>query len=81
VGTPAVVNRIPIVAGPHLAFLADRLGLSLKVIRGIHGSAGFMSAVLVLHAMVAVSNASLPLDIPPEFVCSNCVSPTALIKP
>jgi hypothetical protein len=27
---------IPLLAGPHFAFLADRLGLSLKTIRGVH---------------------------------------------
>jgi hypothetical protein len=39
-GTLAEVNMIPLLAGPHLAFLADRFGLSLKTSRGIHRSAG-----------------------------------------
>ena len=62
--TLAEVNMIPLFAGPHLAFLADRLGLSLKTIRGIHRSAGWMTAALVLlHAMAAASDGPLPLDV------------------
>ena len=64
-GTLAEVNRIPLLAGPHLAFLADRLGLSLKSIRNVHRSAGWMTAVLVLlHAIAAASDGPLPLDVP-----------------
>jgi hypothetical protein len=63
-GTLAQVNMIPLLAGPHFAFLADRLGLSLKTIRRVHRSAGWMTAALVpLHAMAAAFDGSLPLDV------------------
>ncbi|KFZ02687.1 hypothetical protein V500_00025 [Pseudogymnoascus sp. VKM F-4518 (FW-2643)] len=63
-GTLAEVNMIPLLAGPHFAFLADLLGLSLKTIRGIHRSAGWMTAALVLlHAMAAASDGPLPIDV------------------
>lgn len=62
-GTLAEVNMIPLLAGPHFAFLADRLGLSLKTIRRVHRSAGWMTATLVLlHALAAASDGPLPLD-------------------
>jgi len=55
---------IPLLAGPHFAFLADLLGLSLKTIRGVHRSAGWMTAALVLlHAMAAASDGPLPIDV------------------
>ncbi|ELR09836.1 hypothetical protein GMDG_04319 [Pseudogymnoascus destructans 20631-21] len=63
-GTLAEVNMIPLLAGPHFAFLADLIGLSLKTIRGIHRSAGWMTAALVfLHAMAAASDGPLPIDV------------------
>jgi hypothetical protein len=63
-GTLAEVNMIPLLAGPHFAFLSDLLGLSLKTIRGIHRSAGWMTAALVLlHAMAAASDGPLPIDV------------------
>ncbi|OAF59117.1 hypothetical protein VC83_04114 [Pseudogymnoascus destructans] len=63
-GALAEVNMIPLLAGPHFAFLADLLGLSLKTIRGIHRSAGWMTAALVfLHAMAAASDGPLPIDV------------------
>jgi hypothetical protein len=63
-GTLAEVNMILLLAGPHLAFLADRFGLSLKTSRGIHRSAGWMmAALLLLHAMAAASDGPLPLDV------------------
>ncbi|KFY55815.1 hypothetical protein V496_06884, partial [Pseudogymnoascus sp. VKM F-4515 (FW-2607)] len=55
---------IPLLAGPHFAFLADLIGLSLKTIRGVHRSAGWMTAALVfLHAMAAASDGPLPIDV------------------
>ncbi|OBT55433.1 hypothetical protein VE04_05610 [Pseudogymnoascus sp. 24MN13] len=63
-GTLAEVNMIPLLAGPHFAFLSDLLGLSLKTIRGIHRPAGWMTAALVLlHAMAAASDGPLPIDV------------------
>jgi ferric-chelate reductase len=63
-GTLAEVNMIPLLAGPHLSFLADRLGLSLKAIRGVHRSAGWVTAALVLlHAMAAASDGPFPLNV------------------
>ncbi|OBT74032.1 hypothetical protein VF21_07829 [Pseudogymnoascus sp. 05NY08] len=63
-GALAEVNMIPLLAGPHFAFLADLLGLSLKTIRGIHRSAGWMTAALVfLHAMAAASDGPLPIGV------------------
>jgi hypothetical protein len=61
----AMVNMVPALAGFHHAFLADQLGLSVKTIRGIHRSAGWMMCgLLLLHAMVAASQESLPLNVP-----------------
>jgi hypothetical protein len=64
-GTLAVVKTIPLFAAHHLAFAADLLGMSLKIIRGIHHSVGFMVFLLgLLHAVVVVaSNVSLYLDV------------------
>ncbi|KFY03642.1 hypothetical protein V490_00110 [Pseudogymnoascus sp. VKM F-3557] len=63
-GTLAEVNMIPLLAGPHFAFLADLIGLSLKTIRGVHRSAGWMTAALVfLHAMAAASDGPFPIDV------------------
>lgn len=63
--TLAMVNMTPLFAGFHHAFLADLLGLPLKTIRGIHRSARLMTCgLLLLHAMIAASEASLPLNVP-----------------
>jgi hypothetical protein len=60
-----MVNMTPLFAGFHHAFLADLLGLPLKTIRGIHRSARLMTCgLLLLHAMIAASEASLPLNVP-----------------
>lgn len=64
-GTLAIVNTIPLYAGFHHAFAADVLGLPLKTIRAIHRTTGWMACgLLLLHAMVAASQASLPLSVP-----------------
>ncbi|KFX96375.1 hypothetical protein O988_05355 [Pseudogymnoascus sp. VKM F-3808] len=65
-GTLAVVNMIPLFAAPHLAFVADWIGMSLKTIHIAHRSAGFMTFFLgLLHVIVAAaSNISLSLDAP-----------------
>jgi len=65
-GTLAVVNMIPLFAGPHLAFLADLLAVPLRIIRRVHRSVGIMAFLLgVVHVLVvAESKVSLPLDVP-----------------
>ena len=65
-GTLSLINTIPLFAGPHLGFLADLLGVSLRTYRHVHRSAGLMSFALILfHVLVVVfSRASFPLDLP-----------------
>lgn len=65
-GTLAVVNMIPLFAATHLAFASDCIGLSLRSIRIVHRSAGFMTFFLsLLHIIVvAASNVSIRLDVP-----------------
>lgn len=64
-GTLAVVNMIPLFAAPHLAFAADWIEMSLRTIRIVHRSAGFMTFFLgLLHVIVAAaSNVSLRLEV------------------
>ena len=53
----ALVNLIPVSAGPHLSFLADVLGVSLSTYKTMHRSAGLMSSALTLvHVLTAVAN-------------------------
>ena len=65
-GTLAVINMVPLFAGPHLAFLGNILGTSLGTIHLIHRSAGIMTFSLsIAHVLVkAESRPSLPLDLP-----------------
>lgn len=65
-GTLSLVNMIPLFAGPSLSFLADRLGVPLKVYRCAHRSAGYMTFLLVLiHVLLAVSQqGSFPVGQP-----------------
>ncbi|PVH70391.1 cell surface metalloreductase [Cadophora sp. DSE1049] len=52
----ALINMMPLYLGPHLSFLADLLGVSLKSFRMVHRSAGMMSFVLVLlHILVVIA--------------------------
>ena len=64
-GTLALVNMIPLFASPHLDLLADQLGISLKTVRRLHRSAGFMTVALgVFHVVViATSRVSFPLHV------------------
>ncbi|KAG9228392.1 hypothetical protein BJ875DRAFT_508528 [Amylocarpus encephaloides] len=63
-GTLVEVNMIPLLAGPHFAFLADLLRLLLKTIRGVHRSAGWMTAALVfLHSMAVAFDGPLLIDV------------------
>jgi hypothetical protein len=65
-GTLSLINMIPLFAGPHLSFLADLLGVSLRTYRQVHRSAGLMSFALILFNVLVVvfSRASFPLDLP-----------------
>jgi hypothetical protein len=52
----ALINMMPLYLGPHLSFLADLFGISLKSFRIVHRSAGIMSFVLVLlHIFVVIA--------------------------
>ena len=64
-GNLSLVNMIPLFAGPSFSFLADRLGIPLKVYRCAHRSAGLMTVVLVLiHVLSIVSQGSFLLSQP-----------------
>jgi hypothetical protein len=55
----ALINLIPLLAGPHLGFLADAFGFSLESYRSIHRSAGWMFIVLVVfHISMALIHQS-----------------------
>ncbi len=78
-GTLSLVNMIPLFAGPSFGFLADRLGVPLKVYRRAHRSAGFMTFTLVLlHVLAVVSQGSFSLG-QPQHLFAVIVSP--LIQP
>ena len=77
-GSLAVVNMVPLFAGAHLAFFADRLGISLRAVRVVHRSADFMAFSLVLlHVLViAASNVPIPLNGPRNlFAVIVCIAP------
>lgn len=55
-GSMALINMIPLFAGPHLSSLADVLGVSLVTARQVHRSAAFMTSALVLvHLLFALA--------------------------
>ena len=62
-GHLSLINMIPLFLGPHLSFIADILGISLRKFRLIHRFAGLMSFGLVcLHVLaVAVSHTDFAL--------------------
>ena len=52
-GTLSLVNLVPLYFGFHLAFIADLLGVSLRLWKGLHGSIGVVAFVLaVAHATI-----------------------------
>lgn len=53
-GTLALINMVPLFAGPHLGFLADVLGLSLTSFHRIHRSAAWMSFAMALFHVFTV---------------------------
>lgn len=65
-GSLSIVNLIPLFASPHLALLADLLGLNLNTARHIHRSTGLMAVFLaVFHVITAVaSQPSFSLGLP-----------------
>jgi hypothetical protein len=60
----SLINMVPAFAGPHLSFLADVLGVSLRTFRRIHRSAGVVSVLLLaLHvATVVAAKTQFPLQ-------------------
>ena len=55
-GTLSLINMSILFAGPHLSFLADILGLPIRVFRRLHVSAGLISLVFaVFHSIVGVA--------------------------
>lgn len=64
-GYLALVNLVPLFAGPHLTFLADLLGLSLNVYRLLHRTVGVMSyALALLHVVVEmIKRQAFPLHL------------------
>ena len=75
-GNLSLANMIPLLAGPHLSFLADILGFRLGTYRRVHRSAGVMSfALLLFHVLVvAFQRTSLSLRIP-EHLYGTIVCP------
>jgi len=47
-GKLSLINMIPLLAGPHLSFLADILGVSVTSYRSVHRSGGLVSFTLGL---------------------------------
>lgn len=80
-GNLSLANMIPLLAGPHLSFLADILGFRLGTYRRVHRSAGVMSFALLLSnvLVVAFQRTSLSLRIPEHLygtiVCPRRCSP------
>jgi hypothetical protein len=47
---------IPLLAGPHLSFLADILGVPLSAYRQIHHAGGMISFfLLIFHALTVIA--------------------------
>ncbi len=56
-GKMALINSIPLYLGFHLGFIADVLGISLRVFSRLHGSIAFISTALGLfHAVVSMAS-------------------------
>jgi hypothetical protein len=55
-GMLSLINMILLFAGPHLSFLADVLGVSIRTCRRLHIFAGLVSIVLAMfHAIVGAA--------------------------
>ncbi len=61
----SLINLIPLMAGPHLSFPADLLGITLRTYRRFHRSFGLMSSILLgFHVhIVLVEKKPFPLRI------------------
>ena len=58
-GTLSLINLCPLFSGPHLDFVADLLGLSLKGYRRVHRSAAFVAfALAIFHVLVVAATKS-----------------------
>lgn len=56
-GTLSLINMVPVFAGPHLSFLSNLTGMTLKTHRRLHRSAGIMSfALMLFHVLVLISD-------------------------
>jgi hypothetical protein len=72
-GNLSLINLITLFLGPHLSFLADTLGISLRTFQHIHRSAGLMALGLVLfHAIVTVTS-------PTAFALSDAKNLSAVV--
>lgn len=49
-----LINLIPVLAGHHLGFLADVLGITIRVYQRLHRAGGIMSVFLLLGHVIAV---------------------------
>jgi hypothetical protein len=77
----SLVNLIPAYGGPHLSFLADFFGVSLRIFRLIHRSAGMMALpLLAFHVATAmITHTPFPLRVAGNMwglvVCSSPAAP------
>ncbi len=85
----SLINMIPLMAGPHLSFPADLLGVTLRTYRRFHRSLGLMSSVLLgFHVLtVLVEKKPFPLQISENlfglivcFLKGSCSRSTELTK-
>ena len=60
-GSLAAINITPLFLSIHLDFLADALGLPLKIVQEVHKSAGVMTfALMTLHVCLLVDLEVVP---------------------
>ena len=52
-----MINMVPVFAGPHFSFFSNLTGVTLKIHRRLHRSAGIMSfALMLFHVLILVSD-------------------------
>jgi hypothetical protein len=59
----SLISMVPAFAGPHLSFLADVLGVSLRAFQRIHRSAGVVSVLLLAFHVTTVVAAKTPFPL------------------
>jgi hypothetical protein len=59
----SLINLIPLFAVPQLSLLADLLGMTLRMYRRIHRSAGLMAFVLMVLHIVTVMAKRTPFPL------------------